>query len=343
MTSPLRNAHSSRPEYRAEEAEGLDFFHDYAPPTEDFLQDVIDGLSAKPKSISPKYFYDEAGSKLFDEICETEEYYPTRTEIGLLDKISSEVADLAGKDSTVIEFGSGSSVKIRKLLDALEDPAHYIALDISKDHLKKSAQKIADAYPSVAVGAICADFTAAMPTPSTEGLGPTAGRRLGFLPGSTIGNFKPEDAEQFLESTHELLEPGGAFLIGVDLKKDHDILNDAYNDAAGVTAKFNLNLLTRMTRELGADLDADSFEHDAFYNSERGRIEMHLRAKRQQDVRIGGHTFSFDEGETIHTENSYKYKIDEFCDLASKAGFKKGRVWTDENDLFSVHFLESAH
>lgn len=328
--------------YRSEEAEGLQFFHDYAPPTEDFLQDVVDGLNQDPKAMSPKYFYDEEGSRLFDKICDTREYYPTRTEIGLLDQISSEVAELTGKESTVVEFGSGSSVKIRQLLDALDQPAHYIALDISKDHLKKSAQKIARDYPDVAVGAICADFTDAMPTPSTEQLGRPVGRRLGFLPGSTIGNFHPKEAADFLESTQNLLEPGGAFLIGVDLKKDPAVLNAAYNDAEGFTAQFNLNLLRRMNRELDADIDPQGFEHSAFYNPKVGRVEMHLKSKSSQEIAVGKHRFPFAEGETIHTENSYKYRIEEFCDLAENAGFRRSRVWTDRDDLFSVHYLESA-
>ena len=342
MASPQTSIASPRPSFREESANGLAFFHDYAPPTGDFLQDVVEGLSSKPKAISPKYFYDEVGSQLFDEICETDEYYPTRTEIALLDKISGEIADLAGKESTVVEFGSGSSVKIRLLLDALENPAHYVALDISKDHLKKSAQKIARDYPDVSVGAICADFTAEMPIPSTEGLRSPNGRRIGFLPGSTIGNFHPEDAEDFLENAHELLEPGGAFLIGVDLKKDQQILDAAYNDKAGVTAKFNLNLLDRMERELEAEVDQDKFVHKAFYNSDLGRVEMHLEATSPQEIALADQSFAFSKGETIHTENSYKYKVDEFCRLAEKAGFRKEQVWTDHANLFSVHFLESV-
>ncbi len=341
MPSPLRRTSHAPPAYRSETADGLSFFHDYAPPTEDFLQDVIDGLSSDPKSISPKYFYDETGSRLFDAICETEEYYPTRTEIGLLGKVSAEIAELTGKESTVVEFGSGSSVKIRQLLDALEQPTHYIALDISKDHLKKSAQKIARTYPEVLVGGICADFTAKMPIPSTDQLSKTAGRRLGFLPGSTIGNFHPRDAELFLQSTLDLLGPSGAFVIGVDLKKDHTILNAAYNDASGVTAQFNLNLLRRMNRELDAVIDEDAFEHQAFYNADAGRIEMHLKSQRQQVITIGDRRFSFEADETIHTENSYKYRVEEFSALARKAGFQTRRVWTDENNLFSVHFLEA--
>jgi dimethylhistidine N-methyltransferase len=316
----------------------LSYFVDYEPPTDDFLADAQAGLAASPKALSPKYFYDETGSRLFDDICRTEEYYVTRTEMALLDTVAPEVARIVGPGAIVIEYGSGSSWKIRKLLDALEHPAEYVALDISRDHLIGAAGAIAHDYPDLRVGAVCADFTEPLTLPPEAAIG--GGHRLGFLPGSTIGNFAPARAERFLRAALDELSPKGGVLIGVDLKKDEARLNAAYNDRKGVTAAFNLNLLSRMQRELAADVNPEDFEHVAFYNDALGRVEMHLKSRRAQTVHIGGKSFDFAAGETLHTENSYKYTIEEFQSLARRAGFHPARVWTDPEKLFSVHYLD---
>ncbi len=315
----------------------LHFFADYEPPTDDFLADVISGLSRDQKSISPKYFYDQKGSALFDEICRTPEYYITRTELELLDRVLPDVANMTGPDAIVIEWGSGSSWKIRKVLDALETPAEYIAIDISREHLKAAAAEIGRQYPSVKVGAICADFLAPVHLPEAALV--SQGRRLGFLPGSTIGNFEPPVAQEILQRAAGLLEPGGAFLIGTDLQKDEKILLAAYNDAGGVTEAFNLNLLERMKAELAAEVDLDAFAHEAIYNTDLNRIEMHLRATRSTTIRVGGKDFAFAPGETIHTENSHKFTIAGFQEIARKAGFDTSHFWTDERELFALHYL----
>jgi dimethylhistidine N-methyltransferase len=317
--------------------EHLHFFADYEPPKDDFMSDVIAGLSQEHKAISPKYFYDQKGSALFDEICRTPEYYITRTELELLDRILPEVAKLAGPEATVIEWGSGSSWKIRKVLDALERPAEYIAIDISRDHLIAAAAAIAKDYSDVKVGAICADFLAHIELPAKALVG--TGRRLGFLPGSTIGNFEPEVAAKILRRAAELLGPGGALLIGTDLQKDDETLLAAYNDSGGVTAAFNLNLLDRMKTELGAEIDVSAFAHEAIYCKTNHRIEMHLRAVRPTTIKVGGHSFSFEAGETIHTENSHKFTIEGFQAIAREAGFVPGEAWTDGADLFALHYL----
>ena len=315
----------------------LHFFADYEPPTDDFLADTLTGLSRKQKGISPKYFYDQKGSALFDAICRTPEYYVTRTELALLDEILPEVSRLTGPDAIVIEWGSGSSWKIRKLLDGLDHPAEYIAIDISRDHLKAAAADIGRQYPDVKVGAICADFLAPISLPPEAIV--SEGRRLGFLPGSTIGNFAPHVAAEILRKAASLLGPGGAMLIGVDLEKSEDTLLAAYNDAGGITAEFNLNLLTRMKDELGAELDINAFEHEAIFNPEFHRIEMHLKAKTSTGISINGSSFTFEPGETIYTENSHKFTISGFQEIAKKAGFEPGAVWSDADGLFSLHYL----
>jgi len=317
--------------------EFLHFFADYEPPTGDFLSDVIEGLSREQKSLSPKYFYDQKGSALFDEICRTPEYYITRTELALLDRILPEVATLTGPEAVVVEWGSGSSWKIRKVLDALDHPAEYIAIDISRDHLIAAAAEIARQYPDVQVGAICADFLAHIELPEEAFMG--KGRKLGFLPGSTIGNFEPPVAAQILRRAAEVLGSGGALLIGTDLQKDRETLIAAYNDAGGVTAAFNLNLLERMKTELGAEIDVSAFEHVAVYCGKRHRIEMHLRAVRPTVIKVDGRVFTFTEGETIHTENSHKFIIEVFQAIAKEAGFDARAVWTDKDGLFALHYL----
>ena len=315
----------------------LHFFADYEPPTDDFLTDVVEGLSRAQKTLSPKYFYDQKGSVLFDEICRAPEYYITRTELELLDSVLPEVATLTGPEAIVIEWGSGSSWKIRKVLDALERPAEYIAIDISSDHLKAAAAEIAKQYPGVKVGAICADFLAPIHLPDEAIV--SEGRRLGFLPGSTIGNFEPAVAAEILERATGLLESGGALLIGTDLQKSEEILLAAYNDAGGVTAAFNLNLLERMKAELKAEIDVSAFKHEALYNQKNHRIEMHLRATRPTEIRVSGHSFAFKAGESIHTENSHKFTVEGFQQIARDAGFEPSEVWTDKDGLFALHYL----
>lgn len=321
-------------------ADALAFFVDEKPALATFLDDALSGLAANPKQIAPKYFYDERGSKLFDKICQTPEYYPTRTELGLLDTYGAEIADAVGEDCLVIEYGAGSSLKIRRLLDALHAPAGYVAVDISRDYLHGQMNGLAQDMPDIAVGAICADFTQDFALPSeTRALGQ---RKLGFLPGSTIGNFTPSEAEALLARAAKLLGEGGQFLIGVDLKKQKHILDAAYDDGAGVTAAFNLNLLKRMRTELGAELNESGFSHVAFYNGDQGRVEMHLEAQGPQTIRLEGRQFDFDDGERIHTESSYKYEPDEFAHMAKKAGFAPKALWTDKDGLFSLHLLEVA-
>jgi len=314
----------------------LAFFIDLEPPTGDFLADAVEGLSRTPRTLPPKYFYDQRGSELFDEICRLDEYYVTRTELKLLGDIAPDVADRAGPGADVIEFGSGSSWKIRILLDGLRRPASYTAIDISGEHLRRAAEEIAADYPDVRVGAISADFTRPIDLPK-EIEGP--GLKLGFLPGSTIGNLRPAEARAFLQTARSLLGHRGALLIGADLIKDVARLKAAYDDASGVTAAFNLNILTRLRDELGAELDVDGFRHEARFNETDQRIEMHLVATGAQQIELGGKRFTFADGDSIHTENSHKYTIAGFQDLARSAGFEPEKVWTDPDELFSIHWL----
>ena len=317
----------------------LAYFIDLSPAASDFLSDALEGLTASPKTLSPKYFYDARGSELFDAICETEEYYVTRTELKLLEDIGPEIRTEIGADAVVVEFGAGSSVKIRLLLEALDQPAEYVAIDISGDYLRDAAGTLAEAFPNVRIGAIAADFTQIEDLPA--GAGENGGPRLGFLPGSTIGNFAPGPAKDFLVKARRLLGPGGALLIGTDLKKDPAVLDRAYNDAAGVTAAFNRNVLRRLARELGSDIDPDDFDHHAFYDPDKGRVEMHLVSRQAQKVNLGEQQIDFAKGETIHTENSHKYGIEEFQSLAREAGYSPRRVWTDDANLFAVHLLDA--
>ena len=312
-------------------------FHHVPLERDDFYQEVIDGLSLPSRFIPPKYFYDHAGSRLFESICEQPEYYPTRTETALLKQYANEIAGLAGAGCYVIEPGSGSCEKVRLLLDALH-PAAYVPLDISCTHLKKAAACIANDFPWLDVHAVCTDITAEVSLPFI----PEKARSVMFYPGSSIGNFDPQDAVDFLSCLAKITGQGGGLLIGVDLKKDQNILDAAYNDACGITAAFNLNVLQRINRELAGDFNLQAFVHHAFYDSVRGRIEMHLISERRQTVRVNGHTFEFSAGDSIHTENSYKYTVDEFQVLARQAGFTPSKVWTDNGDLFSLHYLRVA-
>jgi dimethylhistidine N-methyltransferase len=312
-------------------------FHDLHPGADDLAADVVAGFSLPQKSIPPKYFYDAEGSRLFDIITGLPEYYPTRTETAMLRKYADEIAQKAGTGHLLVEPGSGSCGKARILFEGLQ-PCAYVPMDISGDHLRVAAEEVAAEYPWLEVHAACTDFTRLMTLPPSS----PEGRRLAFFPGSSIGNFDPDRAVDFLRMIADMVGPGGQLLIGVDLKKARQVLEAAYNDAQGVTAAFNLNLLTRINRELGADFDLAKWKHRAFYNQTEGRIEMHLVSRVDQQVHLAGHTFDFAEGETIHTENSYKYSVPEFRDLAARAGFTTDTVWTDDDNLFSLHLLQTG-
>lgn len=312
-------------------------FYDYHPPVADIRQEVLAGLSRCPKQVSPKYFYDRRGSELFDAITELPEYYPTRTEIDILESNGAQIAEFLGDDCVLVELGSGSSRKIRVLLDALQ-PAAYVPMDISRNHLLEAATTLARDYPGLEVHAACTDYSNGFELPELPGHLP----RAAFFPGSSIGNFEPHDACALLQRVGRYLGRDGKLLIGVDLKKDRDTLQAAYNDAGQVTAAFNLNLLERFNRELDGDFSIDCFEHLAFFNETAGRIEMHLRSTRDQQVSVADRTIDFSQDETLHTENSYKYSIEEFQALAAAGGFLPERVWTDHADLFSVHCLRCA-
>jgi len=309
-------------------------FHDLTPEADDFHKDVIEGLCNRPRAIPPKYFYDKRGSELFDAICEQPEYYPTRTEISLLQYYARDIAERIGPDCILVELGSGASEKVRLLFDALK-PTGYMGVDISKEFLLDATGKLAHDHPWLEVHAVCADFSQVLEIPKHF----HEQQHIAFYPGSSIGNFTPDDAVVFMEQIAEMVGKNGKLLIGVDLKKDEAILNAAYNDAAGITAEFNLNLLTRMKNELGAEYEDGAFAHQAFYNESEGRIEMHLVCTKNTKLIIDGKPFSFHLGDSIHTENSYKYSLDEFKSLAERSGFDVEEVWTDRKNLFSVQLL----
>jgi dimethylhistidine N-methyltransferase len=305
-------------------------------PSAAFQADVRHGLHRPRKELPCKYFYDARGSELFDAICELDEYYLTRTELDVTARHAGEMAAHLGRDCLLVEYGSGSGVKTRLLLDRLESPAAYVPVDISGEHLALSAAALVERYPHLEVRPVCADFTRpfALPVPKRP-----AARAAVYFPGSTIGNFSPPAAVRLLRGIAELVGPGGGLLIGVDRKKDVGVLEAAYNDARGVTAAFNRNLLVRINRELGADFAVERFLHRAVYNARRGRIEMHLVSDRPQAVHLAGETFRFAAGEGIRTECSYKYGPGEFEALAARAGFRARAAWTDEAGLFGVHYL----
>jgi len=312
-------------------------FHDLAPAEESFRDAALAGLSRRAKSLPCRFLYDARGSAFFEEICELPEYYLTRTEMAILAERADEVAALAGAHAQLIEFGSGASRKVRLLLAALAAPAAYVAIDISREQLRRAAAEVAEEFPEVPVVAICADYTQPLRLPPLPARG--EGRRLGFFPGSTIGNFTPEEAVAFLAGARRVVGRGGSLLVGADLKKDAERLDAAYNDSAGVTAAFNLNLLERMNRELGADFVLDRFAHEAFYNALAGRIEIYIRSLADQIVTVAGRAIRFAAGERIHTEDSHKYTVPEFHRLALHGGFRAQRHWTDAEALFSVHLL----
>lgn len=303
------------------------------PSTLAFLNDVVMGLSDTPKRLPPKWFYDAVGARLFEDICETPEYYPTKTETAILQASAGDIADELGIGAVLVEFGSGSMNKVRIILDHLDAPAAFVAIDISAAQLMAEADELDRAYPGLSVHTIAKDFTKPVDWP--QDIAPS-GRRCVFFPGSTIGNFHPFDALNLLSRMAATVDVGGALLIGVDLKKDVATLEAAYNDAAGVTARFNMNVFARINRELGGDIDLDAFRHAAHYNAEIGSIEMHLESLIEQTITVGGHAFHFAAGETVHTENSFKYSIDEFAQLAAQAGLGLARSWTDADDRFAV-------
>ena len=313
----------------------LQDFHDHDPTEDDFRSAVLEGLARRQKTLSSKFFYDRHGSELFDAITELDEYYPTRTEIGILEHYGEEIAAAVGPQPTVVEFGAGSVRKIRLLLDAVHAPV-FVPIDISRDHLIRSAKELAADYPDTRVVAICADFTRNVALPADL---PTD-NRLGFFPGSTLGNFTRDEAQRFLAHTRVTLGPGSAFLIGIDLRKDPVLLNAAYNDSRGVTAAFNLNLLNRINKELGATFDLTAFRHEAPWVEAEGRIEMRLYSTTEQTVTVAGADIHFAEGEYIHTENSHKYDVAEFQTLARSAEYEPAQVWVDDDALFSLHYLK---
>jgi dimethylhistidine N-methyltransferase len=304
-------------------------------PVSDFQSDVLSGLGARRKSLPCKYFYDARGTELFDRICDLDEYYPTRTEIGILKRHAREMAWLVGPHARLVELGSGSSTKTRILLDQLPDLDAYVPVDIAPEYLTRATRELSRDYPHLRIVPVVADYTHPFDLPKAD----RGVREVAFFPGSTIGNLEPADARDFLRVVAGICQAGGGLLIGVDLKKDPKRLEAAYNDALGVTAAFNMNLLARINRELGADFDLEQFRHHALYDEVEGRIEMQLISLAKQTVRVGGSRFSFEEGETISTEYSYKYETDEFAAIAQSAGFHRIRTWTDDERLFSVHYF----
>tara|TARA_A100000164_G_C21852851_1_gene745906 strand:- start:426 stop:1376 length:951 start_codon:yes stop_codon:yes gene_type:complete len=299
----------------------------------DSLQEVLLGLNFNNKMISPKYFYDELGSNLFVEITKQPEYYLTRTEMDIFQCYTAEIVEQLEKDCLLIEFGSGNSEKIRILLESLK-PLAYAPLDISKEYLTHAANRLAKEYPWLSIHAICLDFTDEFELPFSLNA-----KRVGFFPGSSIGNFSRDEAAKFLERVRHLVGDDGGMLIGVDLKKDPDILSKAYNDAQGITSAFNLNVLNHLNKKFKANFDVNTFEHLAEYQPENGCVAMYLRSLIDQKVNISGNEVSFGCGEKIHTENSHKYSTEEFVRMARDSGFRHHKVWTDIKGWFGIFYL----
>jgi dimethylhistidine N-methyltransferase len=311
-------------------------FRDLLPQGGSALSEILEGLSRRPKELPPKLFYDEAGSELFERICELPEYYLTRAELQLMERHAADIAGFLGPDCELIEFGCGSGRKTRILIEALK-PALFIPVDIASDALRAACARLAEEFPRLKISALCADYTRPLRLPKWPGL--SVRRTVVYFPGSTIGNLTREEAGHFLRRVRGWVGPAGALVIGVDVKKAPAILNAAYNDALGVTAAFNLNLLVHLNRDYGADFDLSAFEHNAFYDETAGRVEMHLRAVRPTGVALGGRKFRFAQGELMRTEISCKYAIDEFIALAARAGFADAQVWQDDERLFAVYGL----
>ena len=302
-----------------------------------FLADALEGLTASPPSLPSKYFYDETGSRLFDQICDLDEYYLTRVETEIMERHAGDMAAHIGTGTRLIEYGSGSSVKTRVLLDHLSDPLAYVPVDISAEHLLQTADELSKEYPDLDVQPVVADFTQPFQIPATE---PPSERRCIYFPGSTIGNFTPQAGRQLLAAMADCGGEEAGLLIGFDLQKDVDVLEAAYNDEAGVTAAFNKNLLHRINAELDGDIAVEQFEHSAFYNDRDGRIEMHLVSRSEQKVSINGHEIAFATGESIRTEYSHKYTLDGFAQTAEQVGWQCNHVWTDDSEYFAVMYLE---
>jgi dimethylhistidine N-methyltransferase len=311
--------------------------HRFDEQTTAFAGDVIDGLSQHPKRLPPKYFYDATGSELFEQITLLPEYYPTRTELSILRDRAGEISAIIPEGAALVEFGAGATTKVRLLLSECKFSA-YVPVDISGDFLKAQADALRKDFPALDVYPVAADFTAPFALPDQVKAMP----KVGFFPGSTLGNFEPHEACSFMRSSREILGEGAQMVIGVDLEKDERVLYHAYNDSAGVTARFNLNVLVRINRELGGNFDLSAFMHRAIYNRERHRIEMHLISKKAQTVRVLGRSFPFRTGESIHTESSYKYSLDRFTALARGSGWSPRSSWTDKDGMFSVHALVAS-
>ncbi len=315
-------------------AQGVVRFYNFLPEGDTFLRDVLAGLARPQKTLPPKYFYDARGCELFEQICELPEYYPTRTELAIMSEHAGAMAKFLGADCQLIEFGSGSSKKTRILIEQLRPPL-YVPIDIAGEAIKAAAAGLAQHFPWLNVNGVCADYTKPLTLP--EFVGVPIRRKAVYFPGSTIGNFTPHEAIEFLQLVRRMSGTGGVLLIGVDLKKEKQVLDAAYDDAAGVTAAFNLNLLERINRELGGDFQLQRFRHKAFYDEDKGWIEMHIESLASQLVHVGGERFRFGAGETIHTEISCKYSIEEFQAVAHRAGFEPDQTWIDAGNLFSVH------
>ncbi|WP_431687067.1 L-histidine N(alpha)-methyltransferase [Hahella sp. NBU794] len=301
---------------------------------EAFLADVVQGLSGWPKTLPCKYFYDQRGSELFEQICDVDEYYLTRTEMGMIDYVAREMAQRLPHIGQIVEFGCGNCEKIQRLLDAHPQVDGFVAIDVSETFLLESVKNLSQRYPALTVTPVVGDFMEAQPLPDATG------PRMGFFPGSTIGNLEAKDARRFLYRVGRTLGEGGYLLVGVDTLKDRRILLRAYDDASGVTREFNLNLLRRMQQELGAELTLEQFAHEARFNETKSRIEMHLRSLCDQFIAVGGKYFHLSKDETIHTENSHKYTVERFQDLAASAGWQSRRVWLAEDDMYSMHLLQ---
>ncbi len=300
------------------------------------ILEIVEGLSAEQKQISPKYFYDERGSQLFDQITQLPEYYLTNTELRIMRDNIEDIVTMVGKQASLIEFGSGSSLKTRVLLEHLSELAAYVPVDISEEHLHVSADEIRGEFPHVDVLPVVADFTKQfdLPTPTVMPV-----RNVVYFPGSTIGNFENDTAMELLRVMHHEAGKNGALLIGVDLQKDSRLIEDAYNDSAGITAEFNLNMLKHLNRNYEANFDVNEFEHSANYDKDKGRVVIELVSQANQTFEVGDTAFNIADGEAILTEYSHKYTLEGFATMANDAGFTVEKVWTDADQLFSVQFL----
>ncbi len=310
-------------------------YHDHDPSHVDMLQEVLAGLSAVPKTISPKYFYDARGAKLFEEITAQPEYYLTNAEMEIIGENCTEIAACLGENTALIEYGSGVACKAGALIEAAR-PGAYMAVDISKKQLEEAAQRMAATYDWLKVHAICTDFTREFSVPESQA------RKIVFFPGSSLGNFSPDAATKLMRSIRSLIGPEGGALIGVDMHKPAHILNAAYNDSAGITREFNLNILRHLNHALGADFHLDAFAHEARYNVDIERMEMHLRCLRPQQVALGDRIFAFHEGDRIHTESSYKFREERFLEMSRSIGFSEHRVWTDRRRYCSLFYLHGS-